>query len=139
MTSSLVRLTYLGQLMSKTYTGQVTDQRYRFGKDRPHGYVYQEDLQQFLEFRENGFDVFKRFQEPVIAQVTEPEPEPEPSPEPSLESDGPTADLDISQMTVAEIKDTRTTRSEWQLMLDEERNGKGRSSVVTFIEKKLES
>lgn len=73
------RIEYLGNQMSFTISGDVTNTKYTFGKDRPIGWVFKDDVGTrdgklgFLSKRENGKYLYQ-----LAGTVEESAPQPEP-------------------------------------------------------------
>lgn len=74
---SMERVEYLGGQMNFTITGDMTNAKYTFGKDRPKGWVFKSDIGTrdgklgFLSKRENGKNLYQ-----VIDGDNNPAPEP---------------------------------------------------------------
>lgn len=136
---SLTKIQYIGDLMTKTYTGSETLQRYRFGVDRSQGFVYDKDLEGFLEYYEAGRPVFR-----VVAPEPEVEYEALSAPRSLVADEGvgvvnedAETLLDASEFTVAQIKAMRMTRDDWIAFRHDEATGKNRITVLNFIDEKL--
>lgn len=146
-----VEIEYVGSQQLLTFTGSVTNTRYRFGVTRRHGFVDKRDVGErptegrggsgFLALRRNGQFLFRVAEpKPVaavkpVAEVNAAEPVVETEVVETVET---VAVPDPNTLTVDEIRDLDLSPVAWAQLLDAERAGKNRKSAVEFIEAQLE-
>jgi GT2 family glycosyltransferase len=160
----MVQIEYLGEQMPAIWTGPVTHVQYRFGKTRRVGWIDRRDLGErgvsgFLNMKlPNDTWAFRLYQPPPV--VVEPatdnasvDAQPavvEPSSDNTSldtppEDHAPSADQpatggpapDPAQLTVDQVKALRLNADQWQALLELERAGKHRKSLIEWIEQTL--
>lgn len=165
--AGFVKLLYTGKGMSSVYDGPVTNTRYRFGSDRPKGWVDKRDAGErgknntFLNLKksdggwlfevvEDGDATAKKTEtkiENVTAQpvktakqnVVDIQKDPI-----VVVSDAPKEEkkLDFpnpSELNASEIRGLTLTKEQWRAVYEAELADKNRKSVVTYIEEQLAS
>ena len=152
------RIEYLGNQMNFTVTGDMTNAKYTFGKDRPKGWVFKSDVGErggklgFLSKRENGKDLYR-----IVGADQEPTPEPVAVTEvtaevpvsetpvsvgaseaaATLQSVSTVETPDPTDLTVEELKayaDKGLTKDQWEQIYKKELAGRNRKGAIAFIE-----
>lgn len=131
--AGMVRLEYLGAQMSSIWTGHVTNVAYRFGADKPVGWVDVRDAGErpsegrpgsgFLKLRKNGEWLFAPYVEALAVAA------PQTPPQPSAEEEEGEGDADVTQI------DTETDTQELPAVdTDAGEEGDARSEGTDFAQ-----
>lgn len=159
-TKGMVRLVYTGKAMTSVWDGAFTNTRYRFGADRPKGWVYRADAGEqgrsgFLNVTDNKgnylftedrlgelpVEVSKTVTPPPAAathkvKVSKADAQAEPVVVVTAvkeEAGSP----DPNGLNAAEVRSLVLSKEQWEQVYKAELAGKNRKSVITFIEEQL--
>ena len=121
--AGMTRLEYIGRNMGdSTWWGPETNTRYVFGGNRRVGYVDNRDVAGMLEMKKENRPVFRRFREP---------PKPKAAP---VEVKEVVTVPDIQALTGAEIKALTVTADQVPDLLEQEKAGKARKTIIAYLE-----
>lgn len=143
--NDMVLLEYTGNSIgSVTWGGPgavPSGRYYRFGGNTRDGikYVEKQDVQWFLDIREDGVQLFRRYAAPAAA----PQPDTIVAPTGDLtvkvqrivEDDAPDV-TDPATLTVAQIKELELSVEDWKTLAEMESAGKSRVTVLEWAEEK---
>lgn len=119
--AGMTRLEYIGRNVGMaSWWGPKTATRYAFGPDKPVGYVDDADVAGMLAMKKEKRLVFQRYSPP---------PSP---PKPVVTEEAHT--VNMAKMKVAEIRALEITPVQAEAMLAQEREGKGRKTVIAHLE-----
>jgi GT2 family glycosyltransferase len=161
----MVKLEFLGTGMAASWTGPVTNARYRFGEDRTIGWVDKRDVDGMLQLKDRKGNILfrraeiaskkeaKKTEEMKSVEETQIEETVEETVEEVTEEPTTTGVIDLTpkiaeeksgvvfpdpaDMTANEIKTLQLTPEQWTALYRSELAGKNRKGVITFIEEKL--
>ena len=130
-------LEYIGKNSSElTFRGRATRRVYRAGDNRFHKFihVHPDDLGQLL-----ALTCFRLVETPPEQQLVVPGTKPTPTiepvsvAEPVIETDEGNGRLDVGALSVRALRDTDLADQDLEALIQDEREGKGRRTVVAFL------
>ena len=125
-------LEYVGKNTSElTFRGRATRRVYRAGDNKFHKriHVHPDDLAQLLAL--TCFRLVETLPEQLTVPATKPAPIVEPGPEPKSDKDN--GKLDIGALSVRALRDANLTGQDIEALIQDERDGKGRRTVVALL------
>lgn len=161
-TKSMVRLVYKGKGMTSVWDGAFTNTRYRFGMDRPKGWVYKADAGEkgrfgFLNLTDNKGNYL--FAEDVLGAAPSDgdgkmiTPLPATAVQRAVQvavngqqepvvtvTAAPQEEVDYPNpigLNATEIRSLVLSKDQWEKVYKDELAGKARKSVLTFVEEQL--
>ena len=127
----MTRMEYIGRNQGDTtWWGPETETRYVFGGNRRVGYVDKADVAGMLKMQKEGKPVFRVFRPP-------PKPQAPPAPvakEVVAVPAGPLGGTDIQELTGADIKAAAIELEQVPGLIEQERAGKNRKTVIAYLE-----
>lgn len=123
---------YVGRKTATPYPIQDTNTVYRFGLNKPLGWVFSRDVPQLLQIVEGGVNVFKRYSPPEVVQPdgeTADETAPVEPPKVTHSKELP----DISRLTVKQVKDMTFSPEELKQLFRDEKSGKARKGMLSAL------
>lgn len=122
--ADMMLVEYRGRNIGETWGGvgaTPTNQKYIFGATdtQRRRYIFKADWPYFQRIRENDINLF------VSVQATPAPKQPEPTPEPTL-------DFDPSDLSVAAIRKLELSADGWALLVEAEKQGKDRKTVINW-------
>jgi len=129
--AGMTRLEYIGRNQGDTtWWGPVTNTRYIFGGNRKVGYVDSADVPGMLAMKKEDRPVFRVFRPPA-------KPKAPPAPvvkEAVAVPAGPLGGTDIQELTGADIKATAIELEQVPGLIEQEKAGKNRKTVLAYLE-----
>ena len=124
----MTRLEYIGgNAGDTTWWGPETQTRYVFGGNRRIGYVDSRDAAGMLAMKKDDRAVFRVYRPPKPKPKPKPpEPEPVQEPEPELP--------DLQTLTIAEVKELSISADQAAQLIEQERTGKDRITLLAYLE-----
>ena len=160
--AGFIYLEYTGNGLTSVYDGPVTNTRYRFGKDRPRGWVDKRDAGErgkaggFLNVkRPDGSWLFEVLKDGDSGSKTSAKTE-SVDVQPVKTATKSVVDVQVdpkvvvaaapkpvtefpdpSELNASEIRGLTLSKEQWRLVYEKELSDKNRKSVVTYIEERL--
>jgi len=131
----MTRLEYIGgNVGDTTWWGPETQTRYVFGGNRKVGYVDSKDAAGMLAMKKDDKAVFRVYKPPVQKPKPKPAPAPQPEPEPEPAREPEPELPDLQMLTIAEAKELDITPEQAGALIEQEREGKSRITLLAYLE-----